>query len=253
MASDYARRWAPGCARSAPSKDCRCTASRRSPRAAGRRSSSAPTSAATERSPFSGSPSSPTSTVCRCRPCSRRRRRPAAASRRRKLVLDLERLQSVPAEKAGPLARYAATIQGQRGDYNGQVLSIRTDDLRTLAVIYDVPPAMLAEQLIDWGVLDAGRAPRRSGERRRCSVRRPACGRRCQRAQVSRLQAEQPGQQPVDEAAASRRWTGSGRVRPPRRSRPRPARRRCTSSSQAPSRSTARSTAGIRSSDQPWA
>ena len=53
-------------------------------------------------------------------------------------MLDLERLQSVPAEKAGPLARYAATIQGQRGDYNGKVLSIRTDDLRTLAVIYDV-------------------------------------------------------------------------------------------------------------------
>jgi len=72
-----------------------------------------------------------------------------------KLVLDLERLQSVPAEKAGPLARYAATIQGQRGDYNGKVLSIRTDDLRTLAVIYDVPPAVLAEQLIAWGVLNA--------------------------------------------------------------------------------------------------
>ena len=72
-----------------------------------------------------------------------------------KLVLDLERLQSVPAEKAGPLARYAATIQGQRGDYTGKVLSIRTDDLRTLAVIYDVPPAVLAEQLIAWGVLNA--------------------------------------------------------------------------------------------------
>ena len=62
-----------------------------------------------------------------------------------KLVLDLERLQSVPAEKAGPLARYAATIQGQRGDYNGKVLSIRQDDLRTLAVIYDQPPSMLTE------------------------------------------------------------------------------------------------------------
>ena len=30
-----------------------------------------------------------------------------------------------------------------------------TDDLRTLAVIYDVPPAVLAEQLITWGVLNA--------------------------------------------------------------------------------------------------
>jgi transcriptional regulator with XRE-family HTH domain len=72
-----------------------------------------------------------------------------------KLVLDLEQLQSVPAEKAGPLARYAATIQTQRGDYNGRVLSIRADDLRTLAVIYDLPPAILTEELIRWNVLDA--------------------------------------------------------------------------------------------------
>ena len=61
----------------------------------------------------------------------------------------------MPAERAGPLARYAATIQAQRGDYNGKVLSIRQDDLRTLAVIYDKPPASSAEELINWGVLDA--------------------------------------------------------------------------------------------------
>jgi hypothetical protein len=71
-----------------------------------------------------------------------------------RLVIDLERLSNVPAERAGPLARYAQTIQSQRGDYNGRVLSIRQDDLRTLAVIYDMPPAMLAEELISWGVLD---------------------------------------------------------------------------------------------------
>ena len=40
-----------------------------------------------------------------------------------------------------------------RGDYNGRVLSIRQEDLRTLAVIYDEPPSPLAERLIDWGVL----------------------------------------------------------------------------------------------------
>ena len=61
----------------------------------------------------------------------------------------------MPAEKAGPLARYAATIQAQRGDYNGKVLSIRQDDLRTLAVIYDESPSELTEQLITWGVLNA--------------------------------------------------------------------------------------------------
>ena len=61
----------------------------------------------------------------------------------------------MPAEQAGPLARYAATIQAQRGDYNGRVLSIRQDDLRTLAVIYDESPSELTEQLITWGVLNA--------------------------------------------------------------------------------------------------
>ncbi|MEI6229300.1 MAG: transcriptional regulator [Actinomycetes bacterium] len=71
-----------------------------------------------------------------------------------RLVLDLERLGMVPAEKAGPLARYAAAIQAQRGDYNGRILSIRQDDLRTLGVIYDEPPSQLADQLIAWGVLN---------------------------------------------------------------------------------------------------
>jgi len=72
-----------------------------------------------------------------------------------KLVINLERLNQLPTDKAGPLMRYAATIQSQRGDYNGKVLSIRQDDLRTLAVIYDMAPGILTEDLISWGVLDA--------------------------------------------------------------------------------------------------
>ena len=71
-----------------------------------------------------------------------------------RLVIDLERLGQVPADKAGPLARYVAAIQAQRGDYNGRILSIRQDDLRTLAVIYDEAPGALADQLVGWGVLD---------------------------------------------------------------------------------------------------
>jgi transcriptional regulator with XRE-family HTH domain len=72
-----------------------------------------------------------------------------------RLVLDLERLSVVAADSAAPLTRYAATIQSQRGDYNGRVLSIRAEDLRSLAVIYDESPAQLTERLIGWGVLDA--------------------------------------------------------------------------------------------------
>ena len=70
-----------------------------------------------------------------------------------KVVLNLERLSELPPEQAGPLARYAATIQSQRGDYNGRVLSIRHEDMRSLAVIYDASPTALTEQLIGWGVL----------------------------------------------------------------------------------------------------
>jgi transcriptional regulator with XRE-family HTH domain len=72
-----------------------------------------------------------------------------------RLVIDLEKLQGVPASQGAPLARYAATIQSQRGDYNGRVLSIRQEDLRSLAVIYDASPSQLTEQLITWGVLSA--------------------------------------------------------------------------------------------------
>jgi hypothetical protein len=77
-----------------------------------------------------------------------------------RIVIDLEQLQQVAPDKAAPLARYAATIQSQRGDYNGRVLSIRHEDLRSLAVIYDASPSALTEQLIGWGVLspDARRA-----------------------------------------------------------------------------------------------
>src|SRR3954471_8648634 len=79
----------------------------------------------------------------------------AAAEPPPRLVLDLEKLQEIPADRAAPLARYTATIQSQRGDYNGRVLSIRQEDLRSLAVIYDETPSQLTEQLISWGVLNS--------------------------------------------------------------------------------------------------
>jgi transcriptional regulator with XRE-family HTH domain len=78
----------------------------------------------------------------------------AASEAPPRLIIDLERLTSVPAPQAAPLARYAATIQSQRGDYNGRVLSIRQEDLRSLAVIYDASPSALTERLISWGVLN---------------------------------------------------------------------------------------------------
>jgi transcriptional regulator with XRE-family HTH domain len=82
----------------------------------------------------------------------------AAAEAAPRLVIDLEQLQQIPVEQAAPLHRYAATIQSQRGDYNGRVLSIRQDDLRSLAVIYDRSPGDLADEFVSWGVLKAERS-----------------------------------------------------------------------------------------------
>jgi transcriptional regulator with XRE-family HTH domain len=70
-----------------------------------------------------------------------------------RLILDLSNLQDLDAAEVAPLARYAKSIQRQRGDYNGRVLSIRQEDLRTLAVIYEEAPSVLANRLTEWGVL----------------------------------------------------------------------------------------------------
>jgi transcriptional regulator with XRE-family HTH domain len=70
-----------------------------------------------------------------------------------KIVLNLERLQSVPSDDAGPLVRFAAAIQRQRGDYGNKVLSIRAEDLRSLAIMYDTSVEGLTERLVRWQVL----------------------------------------------------------------------------------------------------
>jgi transcriptional regulator with XRE-family HTH domain len=80
----------------------------------------------------------------------------SAVTTNTKIVLNLESLGSLPADEAGPLARYASTIQAQRHDYNGKVLSIRTEDLKSLAIIYDMSPDELTTRLIEWGVLSPG-------------------------------------------------------------------------------------------------
>jgi transcriptional regulator with XRE-family HTH domain len=73
-----------------------------------------------------------------------------------KIVLDLQRMHNVPAEEAAPLIRYAQSIQRQRGDYGNKVLSIRGEDLRALALMFDTSLDKLTEKLVSWGVLAPG-------------------------------------------------------------------------------------------------
>jgi len=73
------------------------------------------------------------------------------------VVLDLTRLQpsEVDDPRLQPLARFASSIQVQRGDYNGRMLTLRSDDVRALASILGEAPEELLHDLQTRGLIDA--------------------------------------------------------------------------------------------------
>jgi transcriptional regulator with XRE-family HTH domain len=68
-----------------------------------------------------------------------------------KVVLDLEALER--AVDARPIMRYVQRIILERGDFNGRVLSIRTDDIPVLCAIHQVSETQLLADLTGWGAL----------------------------------------------------------------------------------------------------
>jgi transcriptional regulator with XRE-family HTH domain len=62
-------------------------------------------------------------------------------------AIDLVRLHELDDQDAAVLARYAATIQLQRQDFNGEILTIREADLRVLAAVMGRSPEELANRL----------------------------------------------------------------------------------------------------------
>jgi transcriptional regulator with XRE-family HTH domain len=67
-----------------------------------------------------------------------------------RVVLNLPALARLDSPDAGPLRRWVAEIQRARGDYGGQVLSIRTGDLNSLATLYTLTRSELLDQLTRW-------------------------------------------------------------------------------------------------------
>ncbi|MEX2627428.1 MAG: transcriptional regulator [Ilumatobacteraceae bacterium] len=85
-------------------------------------------------------------------------RRREADDGQRRLKLDLERLDEADREELDPIAlqavaRFAEHIQLRRGDHNGRVLTVRGDDLRTIAVAIGHDPSRLIESLRDQGAV----------------------------------------------------------------------------------------------------
>lgn len=80
--------------------------------------------------------------------------RPNGAGRPGPVMLDLNRLTSEEvSSQLKPISRYATTIQLQRGDYNGRVLTLRNDDVRALAVVFGVSAEDFVDRLGTEGVL----------------------------------------------------------------------------------------------------
>lgn len=75
---------------------------------------------------------------------------PSGAPGERHVILDLTRLE---VEDTDPdlttIRRYAERIKVQRGDYNGRMLSLRSEDLRTLAVVFDSDVDELVNRLAE--------------------------------------------------------------------------------------------------------
>lgn len=80
----------------------------------------------------------------------------AAAPTAGGLRLDLTRLGAMPAVERQIVERFLSSIQARRGDYNGKVLTIRGEDLETLAAILDLPAEELCERLLPASTAAAG-------------------------------------------------------------------------------------------------
>ncbi len=71
-------------------------------------------------------------------------------------TIDLVRLSQLQEPDAEVIARYASTIQLQRQDFNGRVLTIRRDDVRVLAAVLGRTPEDLGQRLDELGLRVTG-------------------------------------------------------------------------------------------------
>ncbi|MGH9054995.1 MAG: transcriptional regulator [Acidimicrobiales bacterium] len=69
------------------------------------------------------------------------------------VTIDLVRLAEVDAPERDVLSRYVATIQLERGDFNGRVITIRAEDVRSLGRVLERDEADMRDRLRDLGVL----------------------------------------------------------------------------------------------------
>jgi transcriptional regulator with XRE-family HTH domain len=70
-----------------------------------------------------------------------------------RIVLNLDRVAALTDPSAAILKRFGASIQRQRGNIGNRTLTVRQDDLRSLALMYDLTVEALTDRLVRWQVL----------------------------------------------------------------------------------------------------
>ncbi|MGD9794295.1 MAG: transcriptional regulator [Acidimicrobiia bacterium] len=68
------------------------------------------------------------------------------------IAIDLARLEQMDGTEAAMLIRYLQMIQVQRQDFNGRVLTIRSDDLKAIACILDTTTDATGRRLEELGL-----------------------------------------------------------------------------------------------------
>ena len=72
-----------------------------------------------------------------------------------KVTIDLTAFEGISEPEVQMLQRYLGTIQLQRQDFNGRVLTIRGDDLRAIASLWGTDAMGMVRRLEDLGLLGA--------------------------------------------------------------------------------------------------
>lgn len=69
-----------------------------------------------------------------------------------RVSIDLTKLEHLDSPERDLLSRYLFTIQVQRQDFNGRQLTIRHEDMRALAIIFDTTAESMRRRLSDLGL-----------------------------------------------------------------------------------------------------
>ena len=78
--------------------------------------------------------------------------RPARRYDEDRVSIDLGRLQTIAGQEREMLTRYLGMIQVQRQDFNGRVLTIRSEDLRAISCLFETSTDTMRRRLDEMGL-----------------------------------------------------------------------------------------------------